>query len=73
MEWIAPRCGADGDFGTETNTAPQASQTKVGLPITNYIDEAVLTKLAEHQPVVVDKVAEVLLKIKALIDQYLTS
>ena len=54
LAWDAtclPRCGADGDFGSETEAALTAFQAEAGLPVTGVYDEATRKVLREplHQ------------------------
>lgn len=44
-EYCLPEWGADGDFGTETQTAVMAFQRERGLPVTGVYDEATRSAL----------------------------
>ena len=46
-----PKCGADGDFGSETEKALKAYQKFAGLPVTGVYDEATRAALTGVQPV----------------------
>lgn len=46
-----PKCGADGDFGSETEKALKAYQTAAKLPVTGVYDEATRAALTGAQPV----------------------
>ena len=42
-----PKCGADGEFGSETEKAVEAFQTAKGLPVTGVYDQTTRAALAE--------------------------
>lgn len=52
LEWRStclPRCGADGDFGTETMNAVRAFQTAHKLPVTGAVDADTLEALGKYK------------------------
>lgn len=54
LKWDAaclPKCGADGDFGKETEKALMAFQKAAGLPVTGVYDEATRAALTGAKPV----------------------
>ena len=53
LAWDAdclPRCGADGDFGSETEAALRAFQAAAGLPVTGVYDEETRKALTAWKP-----------------------